>query len=364
MKKVMMVSCEGLGRGGVQAVMMDVVRNLGDTYHFDMLLFTEDIRHYDAEFLQTGGRIIRIPFYNGSNPIRRKLDYYTRGYSLYRKIRKAMEQYGPYDVVHCNNIYESALCLQAAKELGVPIRIAHMHICAGMASGLRDKFDTMYLRHICKYATHKIACTACSGQTMYRGAAFDVINNAYDEKRFSPDHYPALEKKELLLTQIGIFNSNKNQTFSIEILRALRIKGVDAKLALVGFGDYSFLKKHAQQLGVAEYVSFLDADTDTPELLSRSAAFLFPSKKEGFGIVLLEAQAMGVACYVSDSVPEDADVGGCTYLSLDSGAEYWAEQILSDYEKNGGKTVAYDCSAFAKGNIMGKYRKLYRGECL
>ena len=30
MKKVLLVSCEGLGNGGVQSVMMSIVRNLND----------------------------------------------------------------------------------------------------------------------------------------------------------------------------------------------------------------------------------------------------------------------------------------------------------------------------------------------
>ena len=365
MKKALMVSCEGLGRGGVQAVMMDVVRDLRDTYQFDMLLFTEQVRYYDEEFLSYGGKIIRIPFYNGKNPLRRKLDYFIRGQILYRKIYKALREHGPYDVIHCNNVYESALCLKAAAKLDVPVRICHMHICAGMSSSLRDKFDTHYLKDIEKYATQKISCTDTSGRTMYRGAKFDVVNNAYNEKRFDPGKYLAAEKKQLLLTQIGMYDSNKNQKFSLNILKALLDMGADARLALVGFGDHGAeLKQLAQQLGVQEQVSFLDADTDTPQLLSRSAAFLLPSLKEGFGIVLLEAQAMGVACYASDTVPGDANVGGCTYLPLSAGAQHWAQIILQDYTRTGGKTQNYDCSDFARSNIIAKYRRLYQGESL
>ena len=42
-----MISCEGLGNGGVQAVMMGIVRNLSDEFLFDMLLFTSEKRFYD-----------------------------------------------------------------------------------------------------------------------------------------------------------------------------------------------------------------------------------------------------------------------------------------------------------------------------
>lgn len=364
MKKALMVSCEGLGRGGVQAVMMDIVRNLRGEYDFDMLLFTSQVRYYDEEFLSYGGKILRVPFYEGGNPIRRKLDYYVRGNSLYRRILKTIQENGPYDVIHCNNVYESALCLKAAKKLGIPVRITHMHVC-DMSSRLRNLFDTHYLKGIRRDATAWLACSREAGKAMYRGSKFIDIPNAYNDTRFDPEKYPKQEKKELLLTQIGFFDANKNQEFSMQVLKSLRQRGADAHLALVGFGDgVSRLQTLAEEMEIKPYVDFLVSDTDTPELLSRSAAFLLPSKKEGFGIVLVEAQAMGVRCYASSNVPQDANAGGCTYLPLSDGPEAWAKQILRDYENDGGATQNYDCSRFSATYITEQYRKLYRGESL
>ena len=56
MEKVLMVSCEGLGNGGVQSVMMSIVRNLKNKYDFDMLLFTDERRYYDDEFEKIAGK--------------------------------------------------------------------------------------------------------------------------------------------------------------------------------------------------------------------------------------------------------------------------------------------------------------------
>lgn len=364
MKKVLMVSCEGLGRGGVQAVMMDIVRNLRSEYAFDMLLFTSQVRYYDEEFLSYGGKILRVPFYEGGNRILRKLDYYIRSERLYRGIYKAIRDNGPYDVIHCNNAYESALCLKAAKKLGIPVRIGHMHIC-DMSSRLRNLFDTRYLKQIRTDATALLACSEESGKAMFRGSPFVAVPNAYNDSRFDPAKYPKMEKKDLFLTQIGYFDSNKNQEFTLQVLKCLRQKGAAARLALVGFGDgVHRLQTLAKELELEGAVEFLVADTDTPELLSRSAAFLLPSKKEGFGIVLVEAQAMGVACYASTNVPPDANAGGCRYLSLADGPECWADAILQDYEKDSGATKQYDCTRYSATFIMEQYKKLYRGEKL
>ena len=44
MNKVLMVSCEGLGHGGVQDVIMNIVRGGSDKQHFDILVFTNEKR--------------------------------------------------------------------------------------------------------------------------------------------------------------------------------------------------------------------------------------------------------------------------------------------------------------------------------
>ena len=44
MKRILMVSCEGLGNGGVQSVMISIVRSLSSKYRFDMVLTTDERR--------------------------------------------------------------------------------------------------------------------------------------------------------------------------------------------------------------------------------------------------------------------------------------------------------------------------------
>ena len=62
--------------------------------------------------------------------------------------------------------------------------------------------------------------------------------------------------------------------------------------------------------------------------------FLFPSRYEGFGVAMIEAQASGLACVASDVVPEDTNVSGKTvYCSLASDDGKWAELVLSTPER-------------------------------
>ena len=98
----------------------------------------------------------------------------------------------------------------------------------------------------------------------------------------------------------------------------------------VGVGELEqecreILKQH----GVADRVHFLGSRGDVAEILQCCDLFYLPSNFEGLGIVLIEAQASGLPCLVSDVVPVEADCGMCRYLSLQEDVSFWA-QTMSD----------------------------------
>lgn len=361
--KILMVSCEGLGRGGTQAVMMNFVRNLSDLYCFDILLFTKEVRFYDEEFVSYGGKIIRIPHYNGKNRWRKKIDYYVRGIPLFFKIKDALRKNGPYNAIHCNNVYESALCLLAAKKVGVPVRICHSHTICHSSNTIAKILNGFYTRLINKYSTQRIGCSQDACNALFgESVNCAVLNNPYDDFKFDLEKYEKQVNATFTLIQVGRYDNNKNQLFSLEILKNLKEKGKDVLLKLVGFGEKQFvdlLKEKAKELDVINNVVFLDGTTtNIPMELSKSDAFLFPSKKEGFGITLIEAQAMGLTCFVSDSVPKATDVGGCIYIPLKDGPEKWASKILETpcHKRK------YDCSQFSSSGVVKKMTLLYGGK--
>lgn len=365
-KKILLVSCDGLGNGGVQAVMMGIVRNLSCKYIFDILLFTNEKRHFDDEFLSYGGEIIRVPKYEGDCKFRKRIDYYIRGPRLYHSVKKLLRDYGPYAAIHCNNGFESAMILKAARDAGVSARITHTHVVTNKSKLLRKGLDAIYLKTIKKHATSLVGCSREACVTMY-GEQVDsfVIPNPYNEHKFSPNVDTLDQPREMVLMQIGSFSENKNQMFSVRVLAEIKKQYPNAKLNLVGFnmGDYqSKLEMLIEELGVKENVNILPHNTNTAEYLEGTAALIFPSVKEGFGIVLIEAQAMGVKCYASDTVPKSTDRGGCVYLSLSDGPKAWADKIIEDYEAHRGRHQVYDCSQFTSRHTMEIFDKLYSGE--
>ena len=56
--------------------------------------------------------------------------------------------------------------------------------------------------------------------------------------------------------------------------------------------------------------------------------FIFPSHFEGLGIVLIEAQKMGIPCVISDAIPEAAIVSNLVFrMQKNSTPKQWAEQL-------------------------------------
>ena len=77
-EKILLIAQEGLNKGGVQTVIMSIVRNLSHKYQFDIVLFTKEQRFYDNEFLEYGGRIFRIAFLKSRNVNVRRVEKLLR----------------------------------------------------------------------------------------------------------------------------------------------------------------------------------------------------------------------------------------------------------------------------------------------
>lgn len=366
MKKILMISNIPLGRSGLPTVVLSIVKNLHSSYLFDALLFTDRIGEFEEEFLSYGGAVFHRHRTVGTNPVLNKLQSFVSGPLIYKHVRNILESSGPYATVHCHNGYESAPALKAASDCGVPVRIAHTHVITEPGSVLRQLLNN-YRRNVIEHlATHKIGCSDDACCAFFRNPETSLtVFNTYDENRFDPQHYPERHFPAPRLLQIASFQDLKNQLFSVQVLQGIRQVYPEAKLVFIGFpiGNYMDLVKQAvSENGLEESVEFLPRNADSPLLLSQSDAFLLPSKREGLGIVLIEAQAMGVRCYTSTNIPASVDCGGVRFLSLDAGAQEWARVILEDYLIYHGAHQHYDTEIFRTSHIMHLYEKIYGGD--
>lgn len=165
-----------------------------------------------------------------------------------------------------------------------------------------------------------------------------VIYNGIDTCRFKTVDETKMEIRRtlniedgaLLVGHVGRFIPEKNHVFIIKIFREVNRMEPDSKLLLVGSGPLKHsIEKIVREQGLGDNVLFLDYRCDVQRLLKAMDVFLFPSTKEGFPVSLIEAQAAGLYCIVSNSITEEAFVSPTLIpLDLASPLENWAHAVM------------------------------------
>lgn len=138
-----------------------------------------------------------------------------------------------------------------------------------------------------------------------------------------------------VIGHVGRFHEQKNHDFIVDIFEQVVKTNINAYLILVGKGQNTkqITVDKLKRLGLMDRVSILQDRRDIPSIMSAMDVFLFPSRWEGFGNVLIEAQAIGLHCVISDCVPKEVVVSdNVTMLSLNDSAEKWAFMLDDNNE--------------------------------
>ncbi|BBI32092.1 putative glycosyltransferase EpsF [Cohnella abietis] len=320
--------------GGIESLLMNVYRHIDRSrYEFHFGVQTEEKAFYDDEIAALGGTIVRHPHPNKGL------------WNFRRALASNLQNHGPYDAVHSHIFGFSGYVLKIAKEMGVPVRISHSHNTNDSKRGtwIRTLYRAHMRRLIRSNATGMLGCSnaACEslfGTKCWGDRRVTVFPNAIDLSEYATLPVSRMKAREglglprnrFIVGHIGRFSRQKNHAFLLERFEAFLYVRPDAHLLLIGDGPLrAEMEAKAIELGLEDYVSFLGVRKDVPELMAAMDLFLLPSLYEGLGIVLIEAQAAGVPCLVSDRVPKEADlgIGLVERLSLDKAGD-WAGQML------------------------------------
>lgn len=327
-KRVLLLVGNELCVAGVPNVVMNIVKNLHESYIFDVLAFSTKKGELDEQFLSYGGRIfaLDIPRYP-QYPIGVFFSYQK----LYSKVRQILRE-NHYHIIHGHSGYFDGVCLLAARHAGIPIRISHGH---GTYTWVGRNFLVKYYLELGKYLIRKnaetrLACSSIAGDTLFSGSSYENVLNPVDITL-----YADVEKKlhrGIHLLQIGYFCHGKNQVFSLNLLNYLVTQGVDVHLSLIGYphqkGYYEQMLSLIALHHLKEYISFLPHDFDKRTAFAQSDYCILPSQSEGLPLVALESQAAGIPCLMSNNISKDSDVGAGFFLPYND-LEKWAEFIIN-----------------------------------
>lgn len=321
----------GLSTEGIGTFVLNTYENLNkESIDVSFALATEWKQRYEERILNQGAKIYRTS--EIGKGFGGKFRHFT---NLIRIIKKE----GPFDVVHSHMDFFNGINMLAAFIAGVPIRISHAHKAENnnYKSLPKKIYNKIMKISINLFATHKIGCSQMANDYMHKMKGIRkenlVLFNGIDLNRFTVNNKKKLEKIEINTSKknfitIGRMDDQKNPLFIVEIIKELKIIRNDIHLYWVGSGS---LEKQVKDLvskyDLKENISFLGVRDDVHELLSQMDFMLFPSKFEGLPIVLLEAQASGIPCFVSNNITSEVNIGLCTQLSLDENQAMWARKI-------------------------------------
>lgn len=328
--RVLQVGLGNIG-GGLEAFVMNYYRELSKMdVQFDFVCMYGKIA-YEKEIRTLGGRIFYVP-----NVKKNYLGYVKRFKQILKK--------GNYDVVHVNMLSAANIVpLRLASKAGVRKVIAHSHnsSCPGM---VRKFMHWCNRARIKRYATDFFACSEVAGRWLFGNEDYDagkvvIVHNAISMERylFSEDHRAIVRSafgwgNRFVVGHVGRFDPQKNHEGLLDIFKEILKKRPDAVLALIGSrgGQYENILERVKSENLEDKVFFLGKRTDIGAFLSAMDVFLFPSLYEGLPFALVEAQANGLTCVISDTISREVNVipGQLKPLSLGTSPEKWAETVV------------------------------------
>lgn len=323
-------------RRGLETLLMNCMRRMDRTkVQFDFIVHRPFRADYDDEIEALGGKIYRLPRLNPFDP----------GYK--RALRDFFREHPEYRIVHCHLDCMSALPLAAAREAGVPVRIAHAH-SSSQDKNFKYLLKQYYMKKIPSAATHFFACSEEAGRWMFPGQPVRLIRNGIDTAAFSFDpEVRGRMRRELGLEQhltighVGRLIGVKNHSFLLDVFAQLCALRPDAVLLLVGNGPLEEqLKEKCRALGLEDHVRFLGVRSDVADVMQAMDVFALPSLYEGLSLTSVEAQAAGLPCIFADTVTTECRMTDLVRFLPLNDRERWAREIRSC----AGLPRAADCS--------------------
>ncbi len=303
MIKVLMLVSNLRAANGVASFVINYYKNLDHSkVQMDFALYSDRESTYYSLIEDCGGKIFVLP------SIKKMPEHI--------KACNEILEHGAYDVIHDNTLHISIPMMWCAKRKGVPVRILHSHSSKLGDTAAKELRNRAFLPVLKSISTDYVACSNIAGKTMFGNKYFTVIPNVvHAEKfKFAPSNRELIRSKmnvtsKFVIGTVGRMSIEKNPYFAIDIFKKLLNEIPNAEYWWVGSGPLdSAIKDYVSEQGLADKVRLLGSRDDVALLYQGMDTFFLPSKFEGLGLVCLEAQAAGLPCIVSDSVPEDVNI--------------------------------------------------------
>lgn len=333
--------------GGIEKYLINMYRNI-------------DKEKFEVNFLIFGN--IKPCYYDD---IKNDLIYITaRTYNYFKYIRelKKIIKLGNFDYVHFNLMNFSCFepILIAFRYSNSKI-ILHSHIADNIIDSNKtkflDKIGKMLLKN--KKGFIYCGCTYEAVEDMFANFTeyktkkqYVILRNGININNFVFDNKIRkvyrdklkISNNDILIGHVGRFVEQKNHKYLIEIFKKINKINSSAKLLLIGKGKLqSEIEAKVKNYKLNDKVIIIDNVENVYDYMSAMDYFLFPSLFEGLGIVLIEAQANGLNCFITDTIPKDVEQTDLlTRINISSSALENANIILDKFNEKHKDRIKYN----------------------
>jgi glycosyltransferase involved in cell wall biosynthesis len=351
--------------GGAETFIMNIYRKIDRSkIQFDFLVQSYDEFDYSDEIEKLGGKIYVVEGRRkGIIKNRKELDLFFSTHSYYNAVH-----------LHTNCLsYIEPLIYAKKHKIGNLIVHGHStNISGNSLHRIIHKANQLFLKY---YSTKNVACSVEVAKWMFGNKVVDfdeyeIINNGIEVQNFrfnKSDRNRYRDEFELnnktVVGHIGRFIDVKNHKYIIQILNELRNIKPDVSLLLIGDGPLrSNIEKQVHELGLKKYVYFLGKRGDVNRILNAMDIFVFPSLYEGLPLTLVEAQASGLTCIVSDRISDEVLLTDrIIKMPIDVSPIEWAEKIVK-YSRDSERDNKYEAvinGGYDSENALNKVLSLY-----
>lgn len=360
-KKILQVASK-LRIGGAEKVARDIALYApSGKYEFHYVVYGDEVGTYEIQLREKGCTILHLAEPSDSYP------------RLLKALWKLMRE-NRYDVVHAHNMFNCGWTMLVAACAGVPVRVTHSHSALNDGNGMVKRVYEAVMRFlILTCSTDLVACGVKAGHRLFGRSAYerrgnlilngiDVSSFAFDRDKRDCIRQQLNASDRFILGHVGHLLPVKNQTFLLELMPIILKQKSDALLLMLGEGeDRPMLEKKIHDMGLEENVIMTGNVTNVADYLSAMDVFVFPSLYEGTPLSILEVQANGLPCVISDGVPEDVFLTDLIYpLSLNDPKEKWVDAIIRSHRQ---ETADYNRqlqnSEYAVETAMAKIYRMY-----
>lgn len=325
--KILNLMTGGLKREGIASTQLEFLKRFDiNKVRVDVAAVHDNSPEMITQFEKIGCKVLHLP------------DRKNRVFAYMRELIKVMKV-EKYDIVHIHGS-SAFLCIEliASVVAGVKIRIVHSRNTRCGNEKLdricRPLFNLLY--------TDAFACGIEAGKWLFGDKPFKVIHNGKDFSRFCYSESLRQKERELLglegkiaVGHVGRMNGQKNHQYLLEVFAAYHKKNKNSVLYLIGDGPLSSqLYEQVKKMNLEDDVVFTGSVSDVDVRLQAMDIMVFPSKFEGLPNVVLEWQAEGLPCIISESITKECAPSELVqFMSIEEDPEEWANKMIEILNK-------------------------------